>query len=187
MSTDRQKSFIATIGVNERQLHFLDTFHGESVYVINRFSSGGFFTGRPQKTDHSHFLALRINTATARPPALLLYFRHTQHGYTIYIRTPGRHYGKCLSHDRGLLGAFPSDKTTIFQLLDGNCGPINIDHMKKNKTMAFLQVKDSGLIHAHNINESEHTYIADKGGIPLLFNLNILERNAPYINHPDEI
>lgn len=186
MSTDRQKSFVATVGVNGKQLHFLDAFHGEPVYVATRLFSGGFFTGRPQKIDHSHFLALRSNTPVPLKSLLTLYFRHSNHGYTLYIRTPGQHYGKCLSYDGGLIGAFRPSKAATFQLLH-NCAIINLDDIKQDTNTVFLQVKDSGLIHAHNTHESEHTYIADKGGIPLPFNLNILERNAPYINHPDEV
>ncbi|MBZ9781309.1 hypothetical protein K9857_07035 [Pseudomonas sp. REP124] len=187
MSTDRQKSFIANLSVDDRQLHFLEAFNGGPVYVAKPLFSGGVFTGRPPRIDHSHFLALRTHTSADPIDLLTIYFRHTSHGYTLYIRTPGQYYGKCLGSDKGKIGALRSEESSTFNLINKDHCPINLDCIEEDTTTIFLQVKNSGLIHAHNVHDSGHTYIGDKGGTPLSFKLNILQRNAPYINHPDEV
>lgn len=187
MSTDRQKSFIATLSVDNKHLHFLDVFHGEPVYITNPNFSGGIFSGRPRKIDYSHFLTLRPNTTTPPAVPLKIYFRHAPYGYTLYIRTPGQHYGNCLSHDRNLVGSFPSGDASLFNLLDTHNSTINLDHIKSDETTIFLQLKESGVIHAQSAHNSNHIFIGNTGGLPLPFKLKILERNAPYINHPDEV
>ncbi|WP_460140874.1 hypothetical protein [Pseudomonas sp. S2_E01] len=187
MTTDRQKSFIATLNVDDKQMHFLDMFHGEPVYIVNPNFSGGVFTGRPRKLDHSHFLALRPNTSAPPDLSLTLYFRHAHYGYTLYIRTPGQHFGKCLSHDNNLIGAFPPGEASLFHLVDTLNSTINLDHIQADETTIFLRLKNSGLIHAQSSHHSRHVFIGNKGGLPLPFKLKILERNAPYINHPDEV
>ncbi|MEX3773953.1 hypothetical protein [Pseudomonas sp. MYb118] len=187
MSTDRQKSFIATLSVDNRHLHFLDVFHGEPVYITNPHFSGGAFTGRPRKVDYSHFLSLRAKTSAPPEVPLTIYFRHADYGYTLYIRTPGQHYGKCLSHERDLVGAFPPGEASLFDLLNFQNSSINLDHIKEDETTVFLKLKKTGVLHVQNSHNSKHLFIGNTGGLPLPFKLKILERNAPYINHPDEV
>ncbi|WP_129586942.1 hypothetical protein [Pseudomonas frederiksbergensis] len=188
MTTDRQKTFIATLGTETSLLHFLDVMHGKRTIVTSTLFSGGFFTGRPQERDDSHFLGLRPEAPIDARPRLTLYFRHTNLGYRLYIRTPGSYYGKCLStSEEGLIGAFPPTGSETFHLLHNNGKPLTLDHLNKDRTRIYLQVRNSGLMHVHNVHDSPYIYIADKGGAPLVFNLNIQERNAPYINHPDEV
>lgn len=187
MSTDRQKSFIATLGTHNSQLHFLDTLLGEKAFVTSTMVSGGFFSGRRQKHEVSHLLGLRHEATTNAERPLTLYFRHSRTGYTLYIRTKGRHYGKCLHVNKeGLIGAFAEPESTSFILLNDNCERVNLDHIKTDVPSLYLQARDSGLVHSHKTHDSDYTFIADKGGIPLPLTLNILERNAPYLNHPDE-
>jgi hypothetical protein len=188
MNTDRQKSFIATLGTQGSLLHFLDVIHGECVYTTSTMASGGFFTGRRQKKDHSHFLGVGSEAPKNSAGPLTLYFRHTQFGYTIYIRSAGQYFGKCLGSDEeGLIGAVAPDKSVTFKLLNTHCKAINPESMKKGTTRIYLQARDSGLIHAHKIHNAKHTYIANKGGMPLPLILNMIESNAPDINHPDEL
>ncbi|MGY2339572.1 hypothetical protein ACW9HW_10055 [Pseudomonas sp. SDO5532_S415] len=188
MSTDRQKSFIATIGTSNSPLHFLGEIHGKQTIVTPTFASGGFFTGRPQKRDDSHLLGLCPETPIDTKPRLTIYFRHIDCAYRLYIRTPGSYYGMCLStSDNGLIGAFSSAESDTFHLLRNNGIPLSLENLKKREACIYLQVKNSGLMHQHTVRGSPYLYIADIGGMPLAFNLNILERNAPYINHPDEV
>ncbi|NUU38628.1 hypothetical protein [Pseudomonas sp. C2B4] len=188
MSTDRQKSFIATLGTDNSPLHFLDVLHDKRILVAPTFISGGFFTGRPQHQDHSHFLGLRPGARTDSNSYLVLYFRHTQFGYILYNRTPGPHYGKCLgSSDEGLIGAFSPKRSTTFHLLNNNGETVNLDNFNNDAACIYLKARHSGLIHMQTVRGSPYHYVADNGGVPLVFSLKILERNAPYIDYPDEI
>ncbi|MDP9711829.1 UNVERIFIED_ORG: hypothetical protein J2X80_003922 [Pseudomonas fluorescens] len=183
MSTDRQKSFIAIVGIQTNLVHFLDVVNGEKATVNSSMFSGGHFTGKPQSRDDSHRLSLRPE------PRLTLYFRYTDRGYRLYIRTPGPYYGKCLGIDKdGILGAFAPDGSSFYQLIGKQGNTLSIEDHQSNKLEAYLQVSGSpSLLHTHRLHDSKFTYFADKGGKPFKFNLTIIERNASYINHPDEI
>lgn len=188
MSTNRQKSFTATIGTNDILLHFLDLLHARRALVSYSLGSGGFFTGRRQQRDDSHFLGLRPEVPVDAKPRLLLYFRYTGNDYRLYIRTPGPYFGKCLSiSETGLVGAFPPAGSTTFNLVDSRHKILTLDNIKEKHTEIYIQVKDSGLLHNHKVHDSKYIYIGDKGGTPMLFNLVIEERNAPYLSDPDEI
>lgn len=188
MSTDRQKSFIATLGTQSSPLHFLDVLHAQPALVTSSFASGGSFTGKRQSRDDSHFLGLRPEVPVGAKPRLLLYFRYTGSDYRLYIRTPGPYYGKCLSiSDGGLLGAFPPTGSTTFNLIDSCHNILTLDTIKKENPEIYIQVSDSGLLHKHKVHDSRYIYIADKGEAPMLFNLMIQERNAPYLSAPDEV
>ncbi|HEF4762323.1 TPA: hypothetical protein SAN82_004791 [Pseudomonas putida] len=188
MSTDRQKSFIATIGTEFGLLNFLDEMYGEQAISTSTRASGGFFTGRPQTRDDSHLLGLRRDAPTHHESRLKLYFRHTTGGYRLYIRTPGPYYGMCLNaRSDGLVGACPSDKSETFYLIRENGIPINLENLNDITPCIYLLSRDSGVLHTLIIRGSPYTYIAAKDGTALTFNLNILERNAPYLNHPDEV
>lgn len=179
MSTDQQKSFIATIGTESSLLHFLDLLHDKPAIVTSSFGSGGFFTGKPQSRDDSHFLGLRPEVPVDAKPRLLLYFRYTGSDYRLYIRTPGPYYGKCLSiSDKGLLGAFPSTGSTTFNLIDSRHNILTLDTIKTENPKIYIQIRNSGLLHKHKVHDSRYIYIADKGKAPMLFNLMIQERNA---------
>ncbi|KAA0969954.1 hypothetical protein [Pseudomonas sp. ANT_H12B] len=183
MSTDRQKSFIATIGAQTTLVHFLDVVHGEEATVFSSSFSGGFFTGRPETRDDSHFLSLRPE------PRLTLYFRYTSSGYRLYIRTPGPYYGKCLSiSENGLLGAFPSEGAKTFNLIDKRGFILPIDGVKTDTLNIYLQVAGSpGALHIHRLHDSKFTYFADRNESPYMFNFTILERNAHYLDYPKEV
>ncbi|WP_309675110.1 hypothetical protein [Pseudomonas sp.] len=183
MRTDLKKSFIATIGAQTTLVHFLDVVHGGKATVSSSLFSGGHYTGRPQSRDDSHFLSLRPE------PRATLYFRYTNNGYRLYIRTPGPYFGKCLSlSENGILGAFPSEGSNTFNLRDERGYTLSIDTVKSNTLDVYLQVSGlPGALHIHRLHDSKFTYFANKGGSPFMFNFTIVERNAPYLNFPDEV
>jgi len=183
MSTDRQKSFVATIGIRTDLVHFLDVVNGAPATVTSSLFSGGHFSGKPQSRNDSHLLGIRPE------PRLTVYFRHTGQGYRLYIRTPGPYYGKCLSLDKnGILGAFAPEGSNVYQLIGKQGIPLSIDDHQSNKLEAYLKVSGSpGLLHTYKLHDSTFTYFADKGGRPFKFRFTILERNASYIDHPDEV
>lgn len=188
MSTDRQKSFTATLGTQGMSLHFLNLLHGEKPLVTDTFSSGGFFSGRPQQRDHSHFLGLRSGAEVEARSRLQLYFRYTGKDYQLYIRTPGPYFGKCLSiSETGLLGAFPSKNAVTFNLVGKGHNILTLDDISDDIPELYIQVRNSWLLHKYKASNSKYTYIADKNDTPLLFSLMIDQRNAPYLDSPNEI
>lgn len=188
MNTDRQKSFTATIGTEFSLLHFLDEMYGRRAISTPTRASGGSFTGRPQARDDSHLLGLRSDVPINYKLRLALYFRHTTNGYRLYIRTPGHYYGMCLSTDNnGLVGAFPAAESGTFYLIRENGIPINLENINDVTSRIYLQAINSGVLHSQIIRGSPYTYIAANDDAALAFNLKILERNAAYLNHPDEV
>lgn len=171
------------MGIQTNLVHFLDVVNGKQATVTSPLFSGGHFTGRPQSRDDSHLLGFRPE------PRLTLYFRYTDRGYRLYIRTPGPYFGKCLSLDKnGILGAFAPEGSNVYQLIGKQGNTLSIDSHKSDRLETYLQASESpGLLHTHQLHDSKFTYFADKGGKPFKFNLQILERNAPYTDHPDEI
>ncbi|MCK1792494.1 hypothetical protein [Pseudomonas violetae] len=188
MSTNRQKSFTATIGTPGMSLHFLNLLHGEKTLVTDTLGSGGMFTGRPQQRDHSHFVGLRSGAEVEARSRLQLYFRYTGRDYQLYIRTLGPYFGKCLSiSETGLLGAFPSQGAVTFNLLGKGRNILTLDAISDDNPEVYIQVRDSWLLHKYKTQNSKYTYIADKNETPLLFSLMIDQRNAPYLDSPNEI
>ena len=188
MSTDRQQSFIATIGTPNTLLHFLDYIHARPAIVSVSDFSGGFFTGWPQTRDDSHFLGLRADVPVDARPRLTLYFRFTGTAYRLYIRSPGPYYGKCLSmSDQDFFGAYESEGASTFDLINERGIPVTLSAIKSDWSNIYLRPRDEGLLHVQRRIESPYVYIANKGARPLLFNINIKERNAAYLSHPDEV
>lgn len=188
MSTDRQKSFTATLDTAGTVLHFLEALHGQKTLVTSSTSSGGFYTGRPQQRDHSHLVGLLSGAAVQAKSRLQLYFRYTGSDYQLYIRTLGPQFGKCLSiSDTGLFGAFPTTGSTTFNLISKRHKVLTLDDIREDDSEIYIQVKDSGLLHQHRPHDSNYTYIADKGETPLVFSLMIDKRNAPYLDSPNEV
>jgi hypothetical protein len=187
MSSNRQKSFTATLGTHDTLLHFLNLLHAPRALVTYSFGSGGFFTGKRQQRDDSHFLGLRPEVPVNAKPRLLLYFRYTGSDYRLYIRTSGPYFGQCLSiSDTGLIGAYPAAGSTTFNLVDRRHNILTLDNIKQDYPEIYIQAKGSGLLHKHKLHDSKYIYIGDRGGAPMLFNLIIQERNAPHLNSLDE-
>lgn len=188
MSTDRQKSFIANLSAQDHQMHFLGVMLGDEAYVSSPTASGGWFTGKRREQDHSHMLGLRPGNPKNSELPLTLYFRHSKSAYTLYIRTPGPFYRMCIgSNNEGLFGAVPPRESTHFTLLNINSSDFNIETTTQDTISLYLKAKHSGFMHAQTLHNSKHIHIGDRGGEPWPFTLNILERNAPYINRPNEV
>lgn len=187
MSSNQQKSFTATLGTHDTLLHFLNLLHAPRALVTYSFGSGGFFTGKRQQRDDSHFLGLRPEVPVNAKPRLLLYFRYTGSDYRLSIRTPGPYFGQCLSiSDTGLIGAYPAAGSTTFNLVDRRHNILTLDNIKQDHPEIYIQAKGSGLLHKHKLHDSKYIYIGDRGGAPMLFNLIIQERNAPDLSTPNE-
>ncbi|QBF25098.1 hypothetical protein EXN22_05130 [Pseudomonas tructae] len=196
MATHRQQSFIAQIDTPRLPLHFLDTLTGGPVQVTQARTGGGFFSGRLQQRDDSHLLGHQPSDTANEP--LLLYFRSTDDGYALYVRSPGAHFGKCISMDthedmeryaRGAIGAFAPDSHSPLKVkLMGSKGPMHLLDFKSDTLIIHLQDCRSGKAwHRYRRHDAPHIYMGAKGGEALPLRLRITERNAAYLSNPDEV
>ncbi|VVN80440.1 hypothetical protein [Pseudomonas fluorescens] len=181
MSTNRQKSFIAELATSSGHLHFPRLTHGKNVTTPVM----GLFDFSPTQIDVSNFLCIDDNKPRA---TLRFYFRCTGDYYHLYIRTPGAYYGKILGrNDDDILTAVHDEEATAFNLIDKNGKIITLDNLTSNKSSLIIQtIHGSALTRRKQSDEGYFVY-GGGGGARLNFYLNIIERNASYVSHPDEI
>ena len=190
MSTNRQKSFVATLKLDEHHLDFLGSLHGTPALRHDTLFSGGFFTGATRNHDDSHLLGRRPRSEVKNIAPLNIYFRCTDDYYHLYIRSHVTYTGRCISKDAaGVLGAFPAagGDTTSFNLLSLQNRTITLENMVKNTQLVRLKARNSGHIGAVFRRGAPYSYLAGIEEEGIVFELRILERNAPYLSNPDEV
>ncbi|MNO93557.1 hypothetical protein D3C76_851600 [compost metagenome] len=181
MSTDRQKSFIAELSTNFGHLHFPRLTHNKQ--VASRIYNGLYTS--PAR-DISNYLFTQRKTPHI---TLRFYFRCTRNHYHIYIRTPGDYYGKILGMNEDYIISAVGDEDAInFNLLDKNYKVITLDDIPSNKISLHIQTThDRWLTSNGAYRTDEGIGVSASGGILLTFHLNIIERNASFIDNPDEV
>ncbi|MFJ4068576.1 hypothetical protein ACIPW4_25260 [Pseudomonas sp. NPDC089996] len=169
-------------------MNFLDVLLGRPAKILIAGSGGGVFSGRFNERDDSHLLGHQPAANPHLSP--ILYFRHTKDGYQLYVRSPGGHFGKAISRgSQGEIGAFSTERTAParFELL-GAYGPLTLADMTGDSVACMLRERASGhCLHLHRRHDSRHTYLFASYDAKLHLKLTILERNAAWLNHPDEI
>ncbi|MGE8069156.1 hypothetical protein [Pseudomonas sp. NPDC089569] len=190
MSSNRQKSFIATLELDNDHVELLGNLHDGPILRTDSLYSGGSFTGRTQRIDDAHLLGICPPQESAAIAPLTLYFRCTDDYYTLYIRSENGHHGKCISRDSfGALGAFPAAgrDTSSFCILNPDNRIITLDDMRGDIHRVRLMADNAGQIGGVFRRGAPFTYLADTKGNGLVFKLRITQRNAPYLSDPDEI
>lgn len=190
MTTNRQKSFIATLELDERQVDFLGALHGTPAIRHDTLFSGGFFTGASRKHDDSHLLGSLPLREAKNPAPLIIYFRCTDNYYHLYIRSHATYTGHCISKDlAGVLGAFlpAGSDTTSFNLLSLQNRIITLEDMNGDIQRIRLQARGSGRIGAIRRDGAPYSYLAEIREEGVVFKLRIIERNASFLSNPDEI
>jgi hypothetical protein len=190
MSTNRQKSFIATLELDEHLVDFLGVLYGTPALRHDTQFSGGVFTGATRTYDDSHLLGSRPQSEVKNITPLKIYFRCTDDYYHLYIRSHETYTGRCISKDdAGVLGAFPAagSDTTTFNLLNLKNQTITLDNMANDVQWVRLKARNSGHIGAVFRRGAPYSYLAGVEEEGIVFKLHILERNAPYLSNPDEV
>ncbi|WP_166357872.1 hypothetical protein [Pseudomonas akapageensis] len=193
MTTHRQNSFIAQIGTTSTPVNFLDALLGRPAKYTYKIGGGGVSTLLSRQVDDSHLLGSQPITASPAPPALTLYFRLTNAGYVLYVRTPGPHFGKGIFLDNsGAAGAFAVDRQdpTPFNLVTSDGQRVTLENLTSNTVGIQLEHKGTQIkLHRFRKGNSPYHYLAasSSSSVPFTFPLEILERNAPYLSHPDEV
>jgi len=190
MTTNRQKSFIATLELDTHHLNILQALYETPVQRKDFLFSGGFYTGGVVVRDDSHLLGRRPDSEVKNAPSMNIYFRCTDDYYHLYIRSHATHTGHCISNDpAGVLGAFlpAGSKTTSFNLLSLDNRTITLRDMHNDVQRVRLKARNARHISAIRRRGAPYSYLAetDHEGIP--FKLRIIERNASFLGFPDEI
>lgn len=190
MSNNRQKSFIASLELDDEYLEFLGNLYEDPVTRHSTFFSGGFYTGASSKIDDSHLLGIKPREPSLKIAPLNIYFRCAEDYYTLQILSPGTHTDKCVSKDNsGVLGAFPpaGSDTTSFNLLNLQDSIVTLDDLRADTHQIRLKARNAGQISSIRRQGAPYVYLADIKRRGLIFNLCITERNVPYANDPDDI
>lgn len=185
MSTNQEKSFIATMTTSAGNLHLPYLTYGQKTH-ITRLDYEAFTL--EQFKDISSYLCVKPDP----PPTLLkFYFRCIDDYYSIYTLNKGPYYYRALSNeDKDFIAVYPhDDDQTTFNLLDTNGSIITLDQLDNDSATLRIQTRGG---HSLRARAGRYPTAADKskvtglvctgkkGGTLLNFKLNILQRNVPY-------
>ncbi|POA20450.1 hypothetical protein C1886_08590 [Pseudomonas sp. FW300-N1A1] len=159
MSSNRQKSFLATL-----------SFYGKPVGISLHRGNTAPVWGQK-------------NTGTAD----MLYFRCTDDWYTLYIRSEGDHYGKTIDRIGSFFTCSTTPDTTTFKIVSKERKTLTLDDLKTDNENIYLLTRSGLRINAEYVFGDEPQRIIADGQVNITFDLNILERNAPYLSNPDEV
>ncbi|MFJ4384213.1 hypothetical protein ACIP02_07700 [Pseudomonas sp. NPDC089408] len=193
--TNRQRSFIARIAAKEGTLGFISALHDISPFDPYDFS---WFALKPARLGN---MLCHTSDSRAVTP-LQLYFRYTEKGYKLYIRSRSYHR-KTISRKDGYLGAFEADSDSDAELFHVDSEALSAipleqainpnDWYSFNLISAITKKPISRRVrnldtHAGKDRQSKaYTCITADGGAPLPLRMQILQTNAPYLDHPDEV
>ena len=162
MSTNRQKSFIASM-----------SFYGQSVAMV------------PDPRNKKRM----IWGQNGKYAPDQLYFRCKGDYYNIYIRSKGQHYGKTIDQEGNDFVANPpaGGDTTSFNITDKNSIILTLDDLPGEREEIYLRTRSGGKLTTDWAFADEPTMIRLGAQRMPPFILHILERNVPYLSHPDEV
>lgn len=194
MDTHRQRSFIAAVSSESGKLGYLNQLHSESLY----HPFGGFSWIRFSPNSGAHILSHVGGSWNA--PLMHWYFRSTDSGYVIYIRSP-QFFGRFIGLSEGYFGALSTsaEERSKFRL-----EPVAGEESKRGEeigegdevmtTLVSLDTGNALCLRQAGFNyragktwqRKNCNYVAADGGEPLNLRLKIIQMNAPYLNSPDE-
>lgn len=173
MSTDVENSFIARIRCSETPMTYFDQHWSADVLK----GSGHLLT-----TTHAYSKVFKMTPYNRNDNTIVAYFRCYDDYYNIQIRS-SEYFGNFFSKNAdGILGAFPAagGDTTSFNLYNSNSEHVNLYGLKGSHATVYLRARNQGFIN-RQLREAPYVYTyGDAPGVPVTFNLEILERNVDY-------
>ncbi|VVN87532.1 hypothetical protein [Pseudomonas fluorescens] len=158
MSSNRQKSFLATLSFNNKPVSII-SHAGNTVPVWGQNNDGA---------------------------ADVLYFRCDGDDYTLYIRSEGDHFGKIINAIDIFFTANTATSPTTFNIIDTNNEIVTLDKLSDNQAIR-LKTRDGEILKSEFTWGNDPERIVLDGRRLVTFDLNILERNVSYLSTPDEI
>jgi hypothetical protein len=118
---------------------------------------------------------------------ILLYFRHTPSGYSLYVREPGNHFGKrvCLFGDYLGLGTAATQPPCLLTLESDTGAPFGLADLSTDRHVIRLAL-DGQYVAPVTRRGAPHLYLSFKKETTCCWMLKILERNVPWLSTPDE-
>ena len=158
MITNRQKSFLATLSVGNHPVRLTTRYAREAVVLAKTYTG----------------------------IADTFYFRCTGDQYTLYVRSEGEHFGKVIDQHGIAFTGSNTQSHVNFNLLDINGKTITLNDITGDTQV--IQLSTQGKILRSEFGWADFPARFELGGqLPLQLNLNILERNAPYLSNPEEV
>jgi hypothetical protein len=185
MPTHRQQSFLATLWAGNRPVNTLDNLIGKPAWVN--------WLGVPLTAPHV-VGTMRDDSAMLSchrgesQHAMTLYFRHTADGYRLYVREPGKHFGKgVVAQDGAYLGVKPTPLAapSLFALRRANGKAASFSELPTDTNLITLACNGAAISRCRRVN-STYEYLAAKNETAQLWVLKILERNVPWLSSSDE-
>lgn len=158
MSTNRQKSFLATLSFGKKPVSINPNAYND-VPVWGQSDEGVID---------------------------LLYFRCDGDAYTLYIRSKGDYFGKTINRIGIFFTADLDNSPTKFNIIDSDNEIVTLDKLSDNQAIR-LKTRNGEMLKSEFRWADDAERIVLDGRRVVTFNLNILERNVSYLSTPDEI
>ncbi|WP_240996721.1 hypothetical protein [Pseudomonas atacamensis] len=185
MTSNIEKSFIATLRTFDHRVGFLEQLYGKPAMATISLFSGGFYTGRPQTRDQSHLLGIRSNEQSGRIKPLKLHFAHTPDGYILTVKNQGNYFNQVISnHWLDTVEAVKpdTDNLTTFILVDRSGTAITLDNLRGVHTAVSLKLKNHAYLGGIKIRSLPYVYLGKtEERSKITFILSIVERHVPVI------
>lgn len=141
------------------------------------------------RRDESHYLGYGDNVSDAEP--LTLYFRSVEKGYRLFVRSKVRYGLGLYVHAENCVCALktPHDGkySTVFELLDENNSLLDYETLQDQTNFRLSVAGRRTPLMLRTFRGIPYTYICTEGASPLELSMSIVERNAAYLNDPDEV
>ncbi|WP_433737216.1 hypothetical protein [Pseudomonas putida] len=184
MSTNQEKSFTATLTTSAGHLHLPYLTNNRKILAPKT----GYdpFSFESQR-EISNYLCVSNNAPASQ---LTFYFRCIDDYYSIYVMTNRTYHNRALSNeDEDFISAHPyDDDQTTYNLLSGG-KIVTMDQLQGDSMTLRIQTRGGRTLHVkpflyknkpHQRTQEQAgqaVCTGKKGGVPLDFRLNILQRN----------
>jgi len=159
MNTNRQKSFLATLSVGNSPVRLTTRYPKEAIVLAKTY------TGL----------------------ADTFYFRCTDDYYTLYIRTEGEHFGKVIDQQGNAFTGSSNQSHVNFNIIGTNGKILTLEDFSSDDQVIQLQTTQGNILRSEFGWADFPVRLELEGQLALYLNLNILQRNVPYLSNPDEV
>jgi hypothetical protein len=191
MASHRERSFIASVSSESGSLGYFGQLHTER--LVNPFHN---FSWLGLSTDYyaSHVLG-HVREPRAIP-TLHWYFRSTDTGYVIFVRSQ-QFFGRFIGFRKSSLGALSTKEEGRSKFhFDPDIGGepqlgdefvTRLISLDKGKPLCLRDQYFRYRVTKHGFENKHCTYLAADGGAPLQLRLKIVQTNVPYLDNPNEV
>lgn len=172
MSTEQERSFIARISSGGANMTFFDRVLEKNSFL--------FENRRPFNPPAKPNLLTESSNPSISE--MIVYFRCYEDYYNIQILSADYFWKFFSKGFLGTLGAYTAagGSTTSFNLLNSDHSIITLDNLVSNTASVYLRARNAGLINKQQLYYPKIYRYGDHAGVPVRFDLEILERNVPY-------